>query len=701
MIELVWLVPAFPLLGVIINGLFGGRYIRDRAYWVAVPAAGLSCLAAILIALQVFAGRTLDLNFYPWIVAGPFQVSVGFLVDPLSTVMMLTVTFVGFLIHVYSVRYMHGDPGYPRYFTYLNLFMFAMLTLVLANNYLLLFLGWEGVGVCSYLLIGFWYERKTATDAGTKAFIVNRVGDAGFLLGLFLIWTTFGSLRFADVFSRAGQILEPGSTLATLLTLGLFVGAIGKSAQLPLSVWLPDAMEGPTPTSALIHAATMVTAGVYMVARSSPLFSLAPDTSTLVAVVGALTAVFAATIGCVQTNIKQVIAYSTITQLGYMFLVAGLGAYTTAIFHLFTHAFFKSLLFLGAGSVIQALHGEHDIHRMGGLARHMRVTAYAFLIGALASAGIFPLAGFWSQSQVMLAAFNAGKYFVWLLALSAAFLTSFYMFRLYLVTFGGRSQGTAHRISDIPKLSVNMLVPLVLLAILSVAAGFVGVTPEHGAFFSFLGHPPPPGMGRDPTASLAVPIALLPLAVASVGMGLAYLSYLQWWDVPNRFQGLYVVFHRRYFLDEIYYAIFLDGLRWICRLLWKMDGMVIDGAVNRVVRLVLDSSALSAKVDHQVIDATVNQTANLVLGGGSAVSKVDEKVVDGTVNAVAGLVFRASLTSSRVDESVVDGAVNRLADLVQAGGRVLRRFQTGVLQHYLLAMALGILVMAGLYMIFR
>src|SRR3990170_2919606 len=330
MLELIWLVPGFPLMGVIINGLFGQTHIRDKAHRVAVPAVGLSCLVALLISLQVFAGQTLEITLYPWIVAGTFQVPVGFLVDPLSTVMMLTVTVVGFLVHVYSARYMHGDPGYARYFAYLNLFLFAMLVLVLANNYLLLFLGWEGVGLCSYLLIGFWYERKSAGDAANKAFIVNRVGDAGFLIGLFLIWTTFGSLAFSEIFPRAEQVLAPGSTLATVMTLALFLGALGKSAQLPLSVWLPDAMEGPTPTSALIHAATMVTAGVYMVVRSSPLFTLAPDTSNLVAIVGALTAVFAASIGCVQTNIMQVLAYSTITQLGYMFLVAGLGAYATA-----------------------------------------------------------------------------------------------------------------------------------------------------------------------------------------------------------------------------------------------------------------------------------------------------------------------------------------------------------------------------------
>jgi NADH-quinone oxidoreductase subunit L len=614
--------------------------------------------------------------------------------------MMLTVTIVGFLVHVYSVRYMHGDPGYPCYFTYLNLFMFSMLILVLANNYLLMFMGWEGVGLCSCLLIGFWYERKSGTDAGNKAFIVNRVGDAGFLLGLFLIWTTFGSLSFAEVFPRAEQGLEAGSTLANVITLALFVGAVGKSAQLPLSVWLPDAMEGPTPTSALIHAATMVTAGVYMVVRSSSLFSLAPDTSNLVAIVGALTAIFAATIGCVQTNIKQVIAYSTITQLGFMFLMAGLGAYATAMFHLVTHAFFKSLLFLGAGSVIQALHGEHDIQRMGGLAPHMRLTAYAFLIGALASAGIFPLAGFWSQGQILLAAFNGGRYFVWLLGLSAAFLTAFYMFRLYLLTFTGHFRGNAQQIRYLRKAPANMWIPLVILSLLTVAVGFVGVTPEYGLFHSFLGRQVPLGSGQGSLAPLTISMALLPLVVASAGIGLAYLSYAQWWDVPHRLRTLYVLFFRRYFLDEIYYAIFLDGFRWLCHRLWRIDRKLIDGAVNRVAALVLRASAISSKVDDTVVDGAVNKVADLVLRCSATSSRVDQTVIDGAVNKVADLVLRASAISSKVDDTVVDGAVNKVADIVLRASATWQRMQTGLIQNYLLAMAVGILVIA-LIMIFR
>src|SRR3970282_2191078 len=430
MMHLIWLVPGFPLVGVIVNGLFGRTHIRDRAHWVAVPAVGLSLLVALLISVQGAAGRTVDLNLYPWVVAGNFQVPVGVLVDPLSTVMMLTVTFVGLLIHIYSIGYIHGDPGYPRFFAYLNLFMFSMLMLVLANNYLLMFLGWEGVGLCSYLLIGFWYEKKTATDAGNKAFLVNRVGDAGFLLGLFLLWTTCGTLQYAEVFAQPAALPAPltapavgGVSLVTWITLLLFIGAMGKSAQLPLYVWLPEPMEGPTPVSALIHAATMVTAGVYMVARSSPLYSLAPPTLELVATIGALTALFAATIACAQTDIKRVIAYSTISQLGYMFLGAGVGAYASGIFHLATHAFFKALLFLGAGGASHAPPAAQDLQRMGGVRRPLKLTAGTFLAGAAANAGVFPLAGFWSKDEILFAAFTTGHYWLWALGLVGGFLT--------------------------------------------------------------------------------------------------------------------------------------------------------------------------------------------------------------------------------------------------------------------------------------
>src|SRR5574337_181543 len=389
--KLVALVPLLPLIGVLINGLFGAK-IRERAHLVAVSASGLSCLVAILVFFRVVGGETLDWDLYSWLKVGDFQVPIGLLVDPLSAVMMLVVTFVGFLIHVYSIGYMHGDHGYARFFAYLNLFMFSMLMLVLANNYLLMFLGWEGVGLCSYLLIGFWYEKKSAADAGKKAFVVNRVGDAGFILGLFFIWTTFGSLKYTEVFAAVDPKLGVG--IYTTITLLLFVGATGKSAQLPLYVWLPDAMEGPTPVSALIHAATMVTAGVYMIARLHPLFVAAPLTLPVVAGVGAATAFFAATIALVQWDLKRLLAYSTISQLGYMFVAMGVVAMPAGMFHLTTHAFFKALLFLAAGSVMHAMGGVIDMRQLGALAGAMRWTALGFVIGALALAGIPPFAGF-------------------------------------------------------------------------------------------------------------------------------------------------------------------------------------------------------------------------------------------------------------------------------------------------------------------
>jgi NADH-quinone oxidoreductase subunit L len=659
MIEYIWLVPAFPLLGVVINGLFGRTYVRERAHLVAVPAAGLSFVVALLISLQVFAGQTLDVNIYPWVVAGDFHAPVGFLVDPLSTVMMLTVTFVGLLIHIYSIGYMHDDPGYPRFFVYMNLFMFSMLMLILANNYLLMFLGWEGVGLCSYLLIGFWYEKKTATDAGNKAFIVNRVGDAGFLLGLFLIWTTFGTLEYAEIFHRAeglhGQLTEPalgGLSLVTWITLALFVGAIGKSAQLPLYVWLPDAMEGPTPVSALIHAATMVTAGVYMVARSSPLYHLAPTTLGLVATVGAVTAVFAATIACVQNDIKRVIAYSTISQLGYMFLGAGVGAYASGIFHLYTHAAFKALLFLGAGAVIHALHHEQDIRRMGGLRPHMKVTAYTFLAGALANAGIFPLAGFWSKDEILFATFSGGHYVLWVLGLAGAFLTAFYMARLYFLTFEGQFRGDPHHVAHVHDAPPTMAIPLIVLAIGSVVVGFVGIPPDHGLFHEFLApvlhHG---GEGHDAASTLVISMAALSLLVAVAGIVVAYLLYLKWRDLPEllaaRFRHVYRVLHHKYYVDELYWAIFGDG----------------------------------------------------VLGCSRFFSQVDEKVVDGAVNGTAMVTIGLSTGSDWGDNKIVDGLVNKIADIIQGGSRGLRLIQTGVVQNYILAIAVGIFFIVSAYII--
>jgi NADH-quinone oxidoreductase subunit L len=651
--KLVALVPLLPLIGVLINGLFGA-WIKERAHLIAVSAAGLSCLVAFIVFFQASGGATLDWDVYSWLKVGDLTVPIGFLVDPLSTVMMLVVTFVGFLIHVYSIGYMHGDQGYARFFTYLNLFMFSMLMLVLANNYLLMFLGGVGVGLCSYLLIGFWYEKKSAADAGKKAFVVNRIGDAGFILGLFFVWTTFGSLKYTEVFAAIDPAL--GAGIYTAITLLLFVGATGKSAQLPLYVWLPDAMEGPTPVSALIHAATMVTAGVYMVARSSPLFNLAPFSLELVAWVGALTAVFSATIALVQNDIKRVVAYSTISQLGYMFLGAGAGAYASAVFHLATHAFFKALLFLGAGSVIHSLHGEQDIRKMGGLWKAMPITTWTFLLASLANAGIFPLAGFWSKDEILFNAFERGLTIPWLLGLTGAFLTAFYMFRLFFQVFTGHFRGdhhTAHHLHESPP---NMAYPLLVLGLFSVIAGLVfGFPPDHGLYHRFVApifeaaHESEAIVEHVAGAS-EVGMAAVSLIVALLGIGLAYLFYVKRPDLPSmladKAQGIYRLLLNKYWVDELYQAIFVDFGKRFCSFLWGVDARVVDGAVN-----------------------------------GSS-----------------WLTMRLSVVSSWNDMKIVDGLVNAIADVIQGGSGTLRRLQTGAIQNYILAMTLGILGMVVFYL---
>ena len=656
MLKLIWLVPVLPLVGVVINGILG-RWTRGRAHILGVGTTGLSFLIAFGIFLQAAGGATLNWDVYTWIPVGEFTASVGFLVDPLSAVMMLVVTFVGFLIHVYSVGYMHGDPGYARFFTYLNLFMTSMLILVLANNYLLMFLGWEGVGLCSYLLIGFWYEKKSASDAGKKAFVVNRIGDAGFLLGLFLIWETFGSLSYAEIFPRAETIrtaLERdsvfGFSLVTCITLLLFVGAIGKSAQLPLYVWLPDAMEGPTPVSALIHAATMVTAGVYMVARSNVLFSLAPFSMGVVAWVGALTAVFAATIALVQTDIKRVVAYSTISQLGYMFLGCGVGAYAGGIFHLATHAFFKALLFLGCGSVIHGLSGEQDARKMGGLRREMPITAVTFFLAALANAGIFPLAGFWSKDQILHAAIASGHVWLWALGAAGAFGTAFYMFRLYFLIFEGPSRmdkHVAHHVHESPKV---MAVPLMILGFFTIVAGLFGYSVEHSPYYRFVG--PVFRVAGEAAEQHGPPellMAIVSVAIAAAGIALAYLMYLgrpgMADRLADRFRGLYTLLLNKYWVDEWYNAVFVDFGKKLCRGLWSVDSRGVDGVVNGTSALTVLMSRVSAAFD-----------------------------------------FR-----------FVDGLVNAIADLIQGGSQAFRRTQTGVIQNYLLAMAMGVFVIVCLF----
>ena len=596
-----WMIPLWPLLGFLLLGFFGRRLGRSAVAAIACGSVGLSAGASLLAVgelLSLPAGaRRVEAVLAPWIQVGNFQADWGLLLDPLSAVMILVVSLVGFLIHVYAVGYMHGDRDFPRFFTYLNLFIFSMLMLVLANNYLLLYVFWEAVGLCSYLLIGFWFERPSAAEAGKKAFIVNRVGDFGFGLGVMLLWTTLGTLHYGQAFAAAPAQLPAGGGLVTAITLLLFLGATGKSAQLPLYVWLPDAMEGPTPVSALIHAATMVTAGVYMVARSAPLFNLAPLSMGIVAWIGAITAVFAASIALVQTDIKRVVAYSTISQLGYMFLGCGVGAYAAAIFHLMTHAFFKALLFLGSGSVIHGLSGEQDLQKMGGLRKHMPITAATFLVAALANAGVFPLAGFWSKDEILFGAFASGNYIPWLLGAGGAFLTGFYMLRCYYLAFEGSPRATGHHHPhESPRV---MTVPLIVLAVFAALIGFAGFPPEHGAFQEFLEpvFKAAGGAAHHAPALPALPLAVVSLAIALGGIALATQCYLRRPELPDRFAarypGLYRLLWNKYYVDEFYDAAVVEPIRRGSLWLWqRFDEAVIDGCVNEAGEMFRDAGQI-------------------------------------------------------------------------------------------------------------
>jgi NADH-quinone oxidoreductase subunit L len=608
--SILWLIPVLPLIGAVIDGVFGKRLPKSFIATIGAGTVGIS----FMIALREFAAmlNTPDLpvirDYFTWIQSGPFQSQFGLMLDHLSGVMILIVTGVGFLIHVYSAGYMANEDGFYRYFAYLNLFVFFMLTLVLANNYLLMFVGWEGVGLCSYLLIGFWFTKKSAADAGKKAFIVNRVGDFGFVLAIMLIFWTFRRIDFAGVFAQlANATTFPpeqlgGVGVLTAIGLLLFVGAAGKSAQFPLYVWLPDAMEGPTPVSALIHAATMVTAGVYMVARSSAIYNRAPGALLVVAVVGAFTAIFAASIGLVQTDIKKVLAYSTVSQLGYMFLACGAGAYAAGVFHLMTHAFFKALLFLGAGSVIHGMGGLQDIRRMGGLRHHMPWTYRTFLIGTIAIAGIPPFAGFFSKDAVLWGAWNYAEYgkVLWLVGVVAAAFTSFYMFRLLILTFFGKPRYTEHEVHHVHESPKSMLIPLMVLAVLSMVAGFIGVPPVLGGgntIERFL----TPEAHETESESLGTSGTELALMAASTGAALgglllAYLFYVAKPQLPERLaskaHAMYSIMVNKYYVDEVYDAVIVWPIvRTSREFLWKfVDALMIDGAVNGVGHLVRGSA---------------------------------------------------------------------------------------------------------------
>jgi NADH-quinone oxidoreductase subunit L len=613
------LIPFLPLAAFVINILFGRTVIRERAHWVSIAAVLASWAISMVTVAQVIGGRVFQSDLYSWIVSDGFRVSVGFLVDQLTAVMLVVVTTVSSLVHIYSVGYMHGDKGFYRFFAYLSLFTFSMLMLVMANNFLQLYFGWEAVGLCSYFLIGFWFEKKSASDAGKKAFIVNRFGDFGFGLGVIMIFLTLGTLHYQPVFEAIGgvagrsvNLLGYDVNLVTLIALLLFCGAVGKSAQLPLHVWLPDAMEGPTPVSALIHAATMVTAGVFMVARCAPIFNLSHTAMNVVAVVGGVTAFFAATIALVQNDIKRIIAYSTVSQLGYMFLACGVGAYSAGIFHLYTHAFFKALLFLGAGSVMHAMAGELDIQKMGGLRKYMPWTYWTFLLASLSISGIPGFAGFFSKDEILWRAFAAGPTgkFVWFLGAVTALLTAFYSFRIVFVAFHGKFRGTheqEHHLHESPKV---MTIPLAILGAGAVAAGWVGISPllgetfgmEHsdwfGAFLApVVGHP----LGEG-THGQEVAVMSLSIIIAILGIAGAWYMYRKRTDIPVKLGAVFSFPHKvlwnKYYVDELYSLIIVRPAIWVAGsvIIGITDGRIIEGVVNGVPRAIGAASERLRKI---------------------------------------------------------------------------------------------------------
>ena len=691
-VDLIWAIPLFPLLGAVLMLVFGrmldpqGPRAGGRG-----PAGGRSglkvvisvlCPGMVLVSFLLSCGavwrlwqtpgRIHQLIQFTWVAGLPFQMANGhsaifqadwgFLLDPLSSVMILVVTGVGFLIHVYSVGYMAHDGGYYRFFGYMNLFVFFMLMLVLANNYALLFVGWEGVGLCSYLLIGFYFHKKSAADAGKKAFVMNRVGDAGFILGMLLMLWVLGTVRFTDVNALLrGGALRPevaGFGVLSAMSLLMFVGATGKSAQVPLYTWLPDAMEGPTPVSALIHAATMVTAGVYLVARSAALFQLTPSTAMMVAAIGAFTAILAASIALVQNDIKRVLAYSTVSQLGYMFVALGVGAYWVAVFHLFTHAFFKALLFLGSGSVIHALGGEQDMRRMGALRKRIPVTHGTMLAGSVAIAGIPGLAGFFSKDEILWQAYSAplGSTVLWLVGLATAGLTAFYMFRLMYMTFYGASRVEAEKEANIHESPRVMTAPLTVLALGSVLAGWLG-TPKlwhlgegFRTFENWLAPAFATAEGGEHPASTEWILMGLSVAVAVVGIGVARYFYSIRTDIPERiaqaWRPLYTILYNKWYVDELYDFLFVNGLG---------------------------------------------------KGGGRACSAFDRHVVDGGVNGAGWLTRLIARVSIWWDTWIVDGAVRLTSFLVKALSYPICVLQTGRVQAYAFFVVIGFLAFFGYY----
>ncbi len=600
-------IPLAPFLGFLLISLLN----RQLRHWLVALIACSSVLLSFILSIVLFfqlgdEQTSLTYTAFDWISTGNFSVGFSFLVDPLSIVMMLIITGVGFLIHVYSSGYMHGDAGFNRFFAYLNLFIFFMLLLVMGSNYLLMFVGWEGVGLCSYLLIGFWFKNTEYNNAAKKAFIMNRIGDMGLILGVIMIFNHFGSLDYGDVFAKASG-LTPGSQTITIITILLFIGAIGKSAQIPLYTWLPDAMAGPTPVSALIHAATMVTAGVYMIARNNILYSLSPFTLDLIVIIGLSTALLAATIAVAQNDIKKVLAYSTVSQLGLMFVALGLGAYTSGIFHMTTHAFFKALLFLGAGSVIHSMAGEQDIRNMGGLRKYLPITFATFLIGTMAISGLPPFAGFFSKDEILANAFTQNL-IVWTLALLASLLTAFYMFRLFFLTFSGTTRAKhelSHPIHESPS---SMTIPLICLAILSAIGGFIGIPEVLGGSHGLAHFLSPVFITSERLLSehhlshtAEILLMALVVGLTLVVIFLAYTWYVRKKKVPTPEGVTMNTFHRliyhKYYVDEVYERAILQPLNFL-------------------------SKALDALIERLLIDRIVNGTGRVVTWGGKTIRLV-------------------------------------------------------------------------------
>ncbi len=626
MINLIYLTTLLPLAGFLINGLFGRKIKNEKVIGIIGSAAvGISFLVVLGAFIQTLGlpaeERSNTVELFSWLNVGGLHIKFAYLVDQLSLTMSLVVTGVGFLIHVYSIGYMHGDKGFWRFFSYMNLFIFAMMNLVLGDNFVVLFLGWEGVGLCSYLLIGFWYDRKfekgTTSQAAKKAFVVNRIGDFGFLLGMFLIYMTFDSLNFKEVFSRAASFPIAESTFG-LIALFLFIGATGKSAQIPLFVWLPDAMAGPTPVSALIHAATMVTAGVYMVSRASIIFASAPVVMTVVAVIGLLTAIMAASIGLVQNDIKKVLAYSTVSQLGYMFLAAGVGAFSASIFHVMTHAFFKALLFLGAGSVIHGMHDEQNIQKYGGLKKYMPKTYVTFFIATLAITGVPGLSGFFSKDEILWSAYANGGFVFWLIGAITAMLTAFYMFRLVSLTFYGKERFDHNHVHP-HESSAWMTVPLMILAFFSVVGGYIGIpkvfSGEHGNLFEGWLEPIyAPAQAKLATYGSHTHLEEILLMTASVAAALSAIYFALYVygkkpqiaeNVSNKFKGFYNLLLNKYFVDEAYEAAVIQPIqKGSEKFLWKIfDVKIIDGIVNGAASLVESGSGFIRKIQTGIVQS--------------------------------------------------------------------------------------------------